>query len=222
METLTNKKGKLDVKKMVTLAMLAAMAYLVMVVGRIPMVLFLKYDPKDVIITIGGFIYGPFAAALISLVVSFIEMFTVSDTGFIGFVMNVLSTCVFACTAAWIYKRKPSLKSAVIGLIVGALLMTGVMILWNYFITPLYMKVTREQVAAMLAPIFLPFNLIKGGLNAAITMLLYKPVVTLLRKARLVPEAGGGSGSVKIGVMVISAVALATFILFALVLKGVI
>lgn len=220
MESLTKNKT-VDVKKMVTLAMFAAMAYLIMVVGRIPMVLFLKYDPKDIVITIAGFLYGPFAALMISLVVCLVEMVTVSSEGIIGFIMNFMSTAVFACTAALIYKKKPSLKSAVLGLVAGALLMTAMMILWNYFIVPMYMKVTRETVAGMLLPVFLPFNLVKSGLNAAITMLLYKPVVLLLRKSHLVPESSGG-GSIKTGVMAISALVLITFILFALILKGVI
>ena len=43
------------VKKLVTLAMLSAIAYLVMFMFRIPIVLFLKYDPKDTIIAIAGF-----------------------------------------------------------------------------------------------------------------------------------------------------------------------
>lgn len=219
MESLTNKKS-FDVKKMVTLAMFAAMAYVIMVFGRIPMVMFLKYDPKDIVIAISGFLYGPLAALMISLVVSLVEMFTVSSEGLIGFIMNVLSTCSFVCTAALIYKKKPSLKSAVVGLIAGALFMTAMMMLWNYFITPLYMKVPRETVAGMLVPVFLPFNLVKSGLNAAFTMLLYKPVVQLLRKTRLVPESDGGS--IKTGVIVISGLVLITFILFALVLKGVI
>jgi hypothetical protein len=37
--------------------MLSATAYVV--VGRIPVVLFLKYNPKDIIITLGGLIWGP-------------------------------------------------------------------------------------------------------------------------------------------------------------------
>ena len=47
----------------------------------------------------------------------------------------------------------------------------------------------RDAVADMLLPVFLPFNLLKGGLNAAFTMMLYKPVVSALRAARLVPES---------------------------------
>ncbi|MDR1620633.1 MAG: ECF transporter S component [Clostridiales bacterium] len=218
---LTEKRG-FDVKTWVTLGMLAAVAYLVMVVGRIPMVLFLRYDPKDVIITIGGFLYGPFAALIVSLVVSLVEMFTVSDTGFIGFIMNVLSTCSFACTAAVLYKRRQSLKGAVAGLAAGVLLTTCVMLVWNYLITPLYMKVDREQVAALLIPAFLPFNLVKGGLNAAITLLLYKPVVTGLRKARLVPQSQSQQGGLNKTVYIVYTLALATFILLALSLMGII
>ena len=118
-------------RKLTLIAMFCAIAYVVMVVARIPVVLFLKYEPKDVIITIGGFLLGPLASAAISVVVSFVEMFTVSDTGIIGFVMNVLSSCSFACTAAVIYKKKHTLKGAVIGLISGCAVMVGVMLLWN-------------------------------------------------------------------------------------------
>ena len=39
-------------RKITTLGMLCAIAYVVMLVARIPIVLFLKYDPKDVVITI--------------------------------------------------------------------------------------------------------------------------------------------------------------------------
>ena len=46
-------------KKLTTIGMLCALAYAAVVVGRIPLVLFLKYDPKDVIIVIGGLIFGP-------------------------------------------------------------------------------------------------------------------------------------------------------------------
>lgn len=177
-----------NTKKYVTLAMLSAIAYVVMAFGRIPIVLFLKYDPKDVIITIGGFIFGPLSAFLISLVVSLVEMITVSDTGVIGLLMNVISTCAFACTAAFVYKRKRTLSGAIIGLIAGSIAMTGMMLLWNYIITPVYLNKTRAEVATMLLPIFLPFNLLKSGLNAAFTMLLYKPIVTVLRKSDLAPE----------------------------------
>ena len=100
-------------RKLILIAMLAAVAYIIMVAIRIPVVMFLKYEPKDVIITIGGFLLGPLASVIISLVVSLIEMVSVSETGPIGCIMNFLSTCSFACTAAVIYKRKRTLNGAV-------------------------------------------------------------------------------------------------------------
>ena len=177
------------IKKLTVLAMLAALAYVILYFLRFPIVLFLKYEPKDVIITIGGFLYGPFAAFLISLVVSFLEMITISDTGWIGFVMNVLATCAFACTASYVYKKHHTLSGAVIGLTIGMILMVVVMIAWNYILTPLYMDQSRADVAAMLLPVFLPFNLIKGVLNGTITALLYRPLVRGLRRAGLFPRS---------------------------------
>lgn len=208
-------------RKMLTLGILSAIAFLLMAMFRIPVVMFLKYDPKDIIITFGGFLFGPMASFLMSIVVSFLEMLTVSDTGPIGLLMNVLSTCSFACTAAFIYKKHQSVKGAVAGLLAGVAAMVTVMLLWNYFITPLYMGVPREAVAEMLLPAFLPFNLLKGGLNAAITMLVYKPLVTALRKAGLVPPSTGEAGRRNTGVMLVAGVVLASCILLVLVMQGV-
>jgi len=213
------------VKKMVTLAMLAALAYVVMLVGRIPLVLWLKYDPKDVIIAIGGFLYGPLSAAAVSLVVSLVEMISTSETGFIGLVMNVLSTCSFICPAAWMYQRKRTIRQAVKGLLVGAVLMTGTMVLWNYLITPLYMNQPRSDVVAMLVPVFVPFNLLKAGLNTALILLLYQPVNTALRKTGLLPPASQRSAAqsgrrVSLGVTALALVLLATCVLLALVYRG--
>ena len=78
-----------SVKKLVILSMLGAIAYVLMVTIRVPVVLFLKYEPKDVIIAIGGFLYGPLSSALVSLLVSLLEMVTVSETGPIGCLMSL-------------------------------------------------------------------------------------------------------------------------------------
>ena len=166
-------------KKLTVLAMLSAIAYVAVALLRFPVVLFLSYEPKDVVIAIGGFLYGPLAALGISLVVSFIEMLTISSTGWIGFVMNFLSSAAFAGTAALLYRKKRTQGSAIAGLFGGALLMTVLMLLWNYLITPLYMHTARADVAAMLVPVFLPFNLLKGVLVSLLTFFLYKRVEKL-------------------------------------------
>ena len=172
-------------KKLTTIGMLCALAYVAVVVGRIPLVLFLKYDPKDVIIVIGGWIFGPITSFTIAVIVSVVQMFTISGTGMLGCMMNIISSCSFACTAAFIYKRRHKLSGAIVGLICGWGCQVIVMMLGNYLIAPIYMGYPREVIVELLIPAFLPFNLIKGGLNVAITMLLYKPVITALRRLNL-------------------------------------
>lgn len=208
-------------KKITTVGMFCALAYVAAVVGRIPIVLFLKYDPKDVIITIGGLIFGPLVSALVAIVVSLAEMVTISETGIIGFIMNVISSCAFACTAAFVYKKIRKLSGAVIGLICGSICQIAVMLLWNYLMVPLYMHVPREEVAALLLPAFLPFNLIKSGLNAAITMLLYKPAVTALRRSHMVQsEFDAPKSRLNIGVVAVSLMIVVTCVLLILAIKG--
>ena len=214
---------KPNVKNMVLIAMLAAVAYLLVFFVRIPVVLFLKYEPKDVIITIGGFLLGPMAALVTSLVVSLIEMVTISDTGPIGALMNFISTCSFVCTAALIYKKRRDLTGAIIGLLIGSVTMIVTMLLWNYLITPLYMTGTsRSQIAGMLIPVFLPFNALKAGFNATLTMLLYKPLVNALRRTGLVERKPSPPGNSKVGLYIFSAALLITCILLLLVWRGVI
>ena len=212
---------QMDVKKMCVLGMLSALAYVTMMVIRVPVVLFLYYEPKDVIITIGGFLYGPVAALAMTVVVAFVEMFTVSETGPIGLLMNVIAGGSFACTAAFIYKKNRSLKGAVYGLVAACLLTTAVMILWNYLIVPIYMEVPRQQVATMLLPFFLPFNLIKGGLNAAIIMLLYKPIKTMLERSNLMPPPEAESkGKFNWGTVIASCFVILTCVLWVMMLQG--
>ncbi|MEG0780469.1 MAG: ECF transporter S component [Oscillospiraceae bacterium] len=211
-------------KTLASLAMLTGIAYVVMVLSKmLPQVSgFLQFDFKDTVICIGGFLFGPLAAAMVSTVVAVIEMFTVSDTGPIGLIMNILATCGFCCTASFIYKRNHTMRGAVLGLTMGTLCLTAVMLLWNYLITPMYMLIPREAVAAMLVPVFLPFNLVKGGINMAAILLLYKPVVTALRKARLVPQSQSGeTKTFSWGFLLFSLALLATFVLLGLVLMGI-
>lgn len=209
-------------KEISVVGMLCAIAYVVVVVGRIPLVLFLKYDPKDIVIAISGLIFGPFTSFSVAFIVSLIEMFTISENGILGFIMNIISSCSFACTAAFIYKRKHKLSGAIIGLLCGWGCMVCVMLLWNYLITPIYMGYPREAVVKLLLPAFLPFNLIKGGLNTAITMLLYKPVITALRHSNLVePNKATEKARINIGVILVSLLIIITCILLILSLKGI-
>ena len=98
--------------------------------------------------------------------------------------------------------------------------MVSTMLLWNWLITPLYQGAPREAVVKLLIPVFLPFNSLKAGLNSALILGLYKPVVQALRHAGLVESRTQKSGSAKIGIYIFAGILLTTCILLLLVLQG--
>ena len=63
-------------KKLTTIAILSAMAMVLNLLIQfpiVPVVSFLSYDPKDIIIVIAGFIYGPMTSFIMSLLCSFLD-----------------------------------------------------------------------------------------------------------------------------------------------------
>ena len=219
---------KLKTKHLVTLGLFCAIAYMCVLIFRIPVVQWLKYEPKDTVIVMAGFLFGPMATVLVSVVVSVLEFATISDTGLWGLLMNVVSTCSFAFTASCIYKYHRTQKGAYISLFSGYVLMVIIMILWNYLVTPFYMGVPRGQVAKMLIPVFLPFNAVKGALNVALTLLLYKPLMKGLQAAGLIEKKQnslskkGLSAIWSIDSLGIAFLLIVTSVLLILVVKGVI
>ena len=124
-------KNKLSPRYVAVIGMFTALAVVsVLPCEWIPKVSgFLSYEPKDVLILVAGFIYGPLSCIIISLLASFIEMITFSTTGIYGFIMNFVSTMAFTLPAAFIYYKTRTKKTAVIGLAAGVLSMAAVMVL---------------------------------------------------------------------------------------------
>lgn len=189
----------MSTKKITTMGILCAMAIIVNLFIHfpiIPTVSFLHYDPKDIVIVISGFIYGPLTAFLMSMVCSILEIFYRGGT-VLDILMNVISTCAFACSAAYIYHHNRTKKGAIIGLSVGIIMTTICMLIWNYIITPIYFSMPRNEIVPLLLPGILPFNLIKSVLNAGITLFLYKPLVTILRHSNLIEKSDVTNSSYK-------------------------
>ena len=217
-------KQRISTRNMAVIAMFSAVSFVAVLISRIiPDVAgFLSYDPKDAVIVIAGFIMGPMASVAISVIVSFIEMITISSTGPYGFLMNVVSTCAFAVPAAWFYKKNHSQKGAVIGLLFSIVVLVICMAIWNYVVTPYYMGVERKMVADMMMTVFVPLNLAKGGINAGLALLLYRPIVGSLRKAGLVEESSSShKKTFSAGFTLFAAAVIVTFVLLLLVLMGV-
>ena len=180
--------ARVDTKRLVGMAVFAALSYAVTFVFRIP-VQFLTFDAKDAVLTIAAFIYGPSSALIMSLIPAFIEFITISGTGFWGFLMNYASSACFSFMAALIYKYRRSFGGAIIGLYVSVAATTAFMAVMNILVTPIYMKVPSEVVLQLLPTLLLPFNFAKALMNSAIVMLLYKPISVAMKRVGLAYNA---------------------------------
>ena len=212
----------MSTKKITTVGMLCAMAMVVNLIIHfpiVPSVSFLNYDPKDIIIVIGGFIYGPFVCFIMSAITSVLEIMFRGGT-ILDILMNMISTCTFALTAACFYQKNHTKKGAVIGLTLGIIGCTISMLVWNYIVDPIYFQMPREAVVAMLPAIGL-FNVIKSGLNMAVTLFLYKPIVTILRNTNFV-EKNSQEVSISKEIMIIAAFIFITALVLILVFQGII
>lgn len=211
-----------SIKRIAACGMLCAAAYVITVVFRIPVFAaapFLKIDFKDTVIALSGFIYGPVYAVMIAVITAFLEFVTVSESGFIGFIMNSLSSIALSLTASLIYKYRRKISGAAVGLLSGSLLMTAFMLIWNWLITPLYTGMPRSAVTGMLIPIILPFNLLKSFLCSSLTLILYRPLTSALKRASLLPDSENTPKSSKItAIVTTSGIAIASVCVLLIVL----
>lgn len=118
----------MKIKILTNMAMLVALSLiLVMLINFpiLPAVPFMKYDPADIPILIGSFLFGPMGGVILTAIVSILQgLFISGDGGPIGIVMHFLATGTFAFIAGFIYQRTKTKRSAVVGLICGALNLT--------------------------------------------------------------------------------------------------
>ena len=212
------KSQSLDVKKLVGMATFSALAYGVTFVFRIP-VQFLTFDAKDALLTIAAFIYGPLAALIMSLIPALIEFITISSTGFWGFLMNYASSACFSFVASLIYKYRRSFSGAIVGLYSAVIATTALMMPMNIIITPIFMNVPRAMVIDLIPSLLLPFNFAKALMNAAIAMLLYKPISVALKRARLISGMNTKFGKQSVVMLIIGALTLACAITIFVILK---
>lgn len=179
---------KMNTKKLTTLGVLAACSVVLMYLIRIPFppAPFLEYDPADVPILIGAFLFGPWWGLALTVVVSVLQGMTVSaGSGVIGIIMHVTATGCFAILAGSIYKKFHTRKAAYVALGLGVLVQTAIMALMNLWLTPIYMGTPTDVVLGMMIPVIIPFNLIKAGVNAFVTALVYKKIHKFLMRINL-------------------------------------
>lgn len=156
----------------------AAIATLFLEFPILPGVAWLKYDPSGIVALVAGFVFGPATAAVVSILPYLVHFAT--SSGVYGVIMAVLATFSLVMPASLIYQRKTTQSGAILAMVVGAVVCLAACMVGNLIITPLYTGMPMADVAALIVPALLPFNLLKIGINCVVCALVYKPVTKAL------------------------------------------
>ena len=196
-QTLRPARG-ISVRKLTVTALLGATATILMFLSfGLPILpSYLKVDFSEMPALLASFALGPVYGAAVCLIKNIINLFA-TTTGGIGEMCNFLIGVLFVVPAGLIYRRRPSRKTALIGMIVGTLVMSVGSILVNYFIVyPTYQAFMSEQMIVDMYSAIVPaadtilkgiliFNLpltfAKAVLDSIITFALYKRLSPVLK-----------------------------------------
>lgn len=198
-------KSKMSVHTIAKVSVLGALACLVMMF-QFPLPIapaFYQLDFSEVVVLIGGFALGPWAAVCIeALKIALNLLFNSTITWGIGELSNFLIGCALVVPATIIYQRDKSMKHALIGLFVGVISMSVLGAVINYFvIVPVYAyfmnlplsalidmgHVINPNINGLFAFVMLatvPFNIIKGVLVSSVVFLSYKKISPILKKSQ--------------------------------------
>ena len=192
----TNKK--VDVRKITLTAMFGAISAILMMFSfNIPLVpSFIKMDLSELPALIGAFSMGPVSGVMVCLIKNLINVFF-TTTGGVGELCNFILGATFVLPAGLIYKYKKNKKMAVIGALIGALVMALASLPINYYITyPMYTKfLPLDVIIGMYQAIMpgvdglfncllifnVPFTFVKGLLSVIITLLVYKRLSPIIK-----------------------------------------
>lgn len=207
METRKTKVGRSGsrIRQMALIGMLSAIA-VVLMLFQLPLPFapsFYQIDFSEVPVLIGTFAMGPLAGAIIEFIKILLHLaLNGTVTAGVGETANFLIGLALILPAGLIYKRRPTRKSALLGMGLGVVMMTVVGCLLNaYVLLPTYAKAFGMPLAALVKmgstlnkaitglPTFVmlavgPFNLLKGVLVSVIVLLLYKKISPVFKRSR--------------------------------------
>ncbi|MCR5748506.1 MAG: ECF transporter S component [Lachnospiraceae bacterium] len=187
------------VRQLTGTAMLSAVAYILMFIEfPIPFLIpsFIKMDFSELPGLIAGFAYGPLSGVVVCLIKNLLHLMNTSSGG-VGELSNFLLGASFVLTASLVYKKMHTKKGALIGSLIGVVIMGIISLFTNYYVVyPIYTQfMPMEAIIGayqMILPsvkglwecliIFnMPFTMFKGLCVVIITMLVYKPLRNVLK-----------------------------------------
>ncbi len=188
-----------NIRKLTGTAMLSAIAYILMFLEfPIPFLIpsFIKFDFSELPALIAGFAYGPVSGVLVCLIKNLLHLMN-TQTGGVGELANFVLGATFVAVAGIVYKKIHTKKGALIGSLAGAVAMGVVSLFTNYYVVyPIYTNfMPMEAIIAAYQLILksadtlwkcllifnLPFTVFKGLCSVLLTMLVYKPLRSILK-----------------------------------------
>lgn len=171
---------------------------------------FYGLDLAEVPVLVGSFALGPVAGVIMEAVKILIKLvLKPTSTGFVGEFANFAIGCALVVPAGLVYRFKKTKTGAMIGMVVGTVVMAAAGIVINALVMlPFYSNfMPLENIIAAGAAInpavsnvwtfavicVGPFNVIKGVVVSLITALVYKRVSVIIHGAdssRLVGKRG--------------------------------
>lgn len=161
---------------------------------------FYEFDIAELPALFAGFFLGPVAGCGVVFVKIVLKlMFQGTSTVFVGDLSNLIGSMCFILSASLIYRRMHTKKGAKIALVVSTVFVSVIYVFLNaYIMLPMYATLyglpietivamghavnpwVNDTVSLMIFAVF-PFNLIKHGVTALLTYVLYKRVGNALR-----------------------------------------
>ena len=139
---------------------------------------FYKLDPSGLAVMLAGFSMGFPAGVLTLLIKDLVGLLVHPGGGWVGQLADFIALFAFFAPAALVYFRHKTRTNALIGMLIGIIVMTGAATLANLYI--LFPAFHIPNGGEYILPFTIPFNLIKGAALTVITFLIYKPLSPIL------------------------------------------
>lgn len=178
-------KTKKQIQWLVLVALFSALAYVILFFEFpiLPQAPFLKYDASDVISIVAGFILGPVAGIVVELIKALLKWVVPGYTdGWIGFIGLFAAGTLLTFGTVIIYRIKQTLTAKLVGPILGTILITGGMTLFNYFVLLPFYGIPQEAIGTMIWTAVVPFNLIKGLISSILGVTIYSLIEKRVKK----------------------------------------
>ena len=190
---------KFNIKSLAVVAIMGAIGFILMVLEfPMPFLIppFIKFDFSELPAIITAFALGPIHGIIVCLIKNLLHLFITSTAG-VGELSNFILGAIFVGSAGVIYKYKKTRTGALVGSLLGAVLMAVISIATNYFITyPFYTNFmpmegiigayqailpAADSLLKCLVIFNLPFNFVKGIIDAVICFVVYKKLSPILK-----------------------------------------